>query len=737
MEFEKKLRNKIENIEKKEKDKIDKSKKKSSKSKKKPKQDIEKAITFDEIINFSYEDVYVKRQKNAEKKIKAAELKKLQAIEVKKAREEAKILNDAIDFLLAKKAAKARALEKANLARAKYPAIDYSMPDIPNLSPEEAKKTAIAYARYLKEHSLKPGDMTFLKDADLDIKNVTIKPDKHIQELAEEALRNMELIKQEELEALKLSKPKEKGTSKHKFTMEKLKIKSILLGEGSTIAWIVHSFGEFGVAIIEWYDKTQEQIEAWAKRSLYNMLKGLYQFSLNYVNSKNKITQAVLSMIVISCSLLIMLDYFTVYQYAYNGKVLGYVEKQETVANVLDIVGTQISRNNENQEISFTNGENITFRRVPSFQKQIDSADQAVNKLAFMTDIEIDAAGLYANNVLIAIVENDNLAQKLIDKTIQKRNKPDPGMEIVSTKCTDTISISKINVSLASVLPEETAQKILLDGGEYKIRHIVEVGEDLTTLCRNFGVNPPDIYDENDKTISPNIKAGDNVVIHKSASPLNVEVTEKGTMTEIIPFETEEREDDSVYIGDRAVGQEGVNGKQQISGTIVKINGKVQKRIVKKMTILEPAKPKIILIGTKPRPATAPTGNFKVPIKDYFFISSGFGSRWGRVHEGLDFAANTGATIYASDGGIVERAEWYSGYGLCIDIAHGQNTISRYAHCSSIFVHVGQEVYQGEAIGEVGNTGNSTGSHLHFEIRVDGIAIDPAPIINVTPPEFN
>lgn len=108
-------------------------------------------------------------------------------------------------------------------------------------------------------------------------------------------------------------------------------------------------------------------------------------------------------------------------------------------------------------------------------------------------------------------------------------------------------------------------------------------------------------------------------------------------------------------------------------------------------------------------------------------ISSGYGSRWGRTHKGLDFAASTGTNIYASASGTVTFSGWNSGgYGYLVIISHGNGVQTYYAHCSALLCSVGQTVSQGELIAKVGNTGRSTGSHLHFEIRVNGVAYNPA-----------
>ena len=109
-------------------------------------------------------------------------------------------------------------------------------------------------------------------------------------------------------------------------------------------------------------------------------------------------------------------------------------------------------------------------------------------------------------------------------------------------------------------------------------------------------------------------------------------------------------------------------------------------------------------------------------------ISSRFGSRSSvrsSIHTGLDIAARLGTPIKAAAGGTVVHAGWKGSLGKLIVISHGNGVQTYYAHCNSIGVSVGQKVSQGEVIGKVGSTGNSTGPHLHLEIRVNGVAHNP------------
>lgn len=132
------------------------------------------------------------------------------------------------------------------------------------------------------------------------------------------------------------------------------------------------------------------------------------------------------------------------------------------------------------------------------------------------------------------------------------------------------------------------------------------------------------------------------------------------------------------------------------------------------------------LFGTQ---AHIDSGDFLWPVPSSSRISSGFGKRWGRQHEGIDIPARIGAHILAAKDGTVVHSGGMGGYGNIIVISHGDGLFSVYAHNNKNLVSRGDKVHQGQVIGQVGNTGRSTGPHLHFEIRHDSQALDPKRIV--------
>lgn len=135
---------------------------------------------------------------------------------------------------------------------------------------------------------------------------------------------------------------------------------------------------------------------------------------------------------------------------------------------------------------------------------------------------------------------------------------------------------------------------------------------------------------------------------------------------------------------------------------------------------------------SSPVPVTGVSIPSRMPLEGAQ-LTSGFGMRTHpvlggrRAHAGIDLAAPTGTPVYATADGVVSRADWFSSYGLYISVEHGASMQTRYAHLSRLAVAAGDNVKKGDLIGYVGSTGRSTGPHLHYEVRVEGLAVNPIP----------
>lgn len=115
-----------------------------------------------------------------------------------------------------------------------------------------------------------------------------------------------------------------------------------------------------------------------------------------------------------------------------------------------------------------------------------------------------------------------------------------------------------------------------------------------------------------------------------------------------------------------------------------------------------------------------------LPVRGYRYTSD-FGMRWGVLHAGVDLAKPEGTPYYASHAGVVKLSRWHGGYGYAVIVDHGNGIETLYGHSSRLLVREGQQVQAGQVLGLIGNTGYSYGSHLHFEVHINGQATDPVP----------
>ena len=210
---------------------------------------------------------------------------------------------------------------------------------------------------------------------------------------------------------------------------------------------------------------------------------------------------------------------------------------------------------------------------------------------------------------------------------------------------------------------------------------------------------------------------------------LDVSATRSVTYTEAIPYETITRENDALDQTYRATVQEGSEGEAVVTAQIETLDGEEQRRTILARTVLSQATDEIVEVGT--RNVGIGTGDFMVPVSSYTF-TSGFKMRWGRLHGGVDLAVPEGTPVYAADNGkVIVAGNLGDGYGNYIILDHQNGYKTLYAHNSELLVSVGDVVAQGEQIALSGNTGNSTGPHVHFEIQVNDEKVDPQQFVTL------
>ena len=180
---------------------------------------------------------------------------------------------------------------------------------------------------------------------------------------------------------------------------------------------------------------------------------------------------------------------------------------------------------------------------------------------------------------------------------------------------------------------------------------------------------------------------------------------------------------EAMYVNEEELLTSGENGIMEVTAKIVSINGVASgAKTVSTKVIKEPVS-EVVMVGTTERPSVG-TGTFVQPF--YGIVTSRYGARWGRTHKGTDIAGDIGSPVKVADNGVVITSEYQeNGYGNIIIVDHQNGVNTWYAHLNKSYVEVGDIVEKGTVIGEVGNTGRSTGPHLHFEVRENGVPVDP------------
>jgi len=256
----------------------------------------------------------------------------------------------------------------------------------------------------------------------------------------------------------------------------------------------------------------------------------------------------------------------------------------------------------------------------------------------------------------------------------------------------------------------------------------VQSGESLWTIAQNNQIKMDDLIRANPSINPEKLKIDQEVSLIVPKPLITVVTKELKEYSVEIPFEVAYEDNSNIYKGESSVKKAGTKGEKKVQAEIIKENGVETTRVILKEEVLSQPSTKVVYKGTKEAPPRIGTGSFIRPSRGS--ITSSFGRRWGRMHEGIDIGMPVGSEVKASDGGKVIFAGRKDAYGLCVIIDHGGNMTTLYAHNSKLLVSKGDKVFQGEMIAKSGNTGRSTGPHLHFEIRINGTPVNPIKHLN-------
>lgn len=422
--------------------------------------------------------------------------------------------------------------------------------------------------------------------------------------------------------------------------------------------------------------------------------------------------------------LMLLLSFFMYYHnmaYAVkvDGKVVGIVREKEDFSKLVEAMQANLNRA-YNKEIVLN--QTIVYERTKAKKKELTDINALKNAVKEMMHFQVKAYGIKANGKVIAALPTKEEAQKVLDE-IKKMYTGNPNAAYERVYFGEKVEIAEVVSEFYDLKTTEEALKLIQQGTDEIRVHEVQSGESLWTIAKKYGLRVEDLEKAN-PGINPEklqLKQKINLLVPKPL--LTVATVEKTRYEERIPREIVMENTSVLFQGEKKIKIEGKDGKREVVAEIVRHNGiEIERRILEEKIIAQPEK-QVVLQGTKKKPLAVATGVLANPTRGK--LTSRFGWRWGRKHEGIDIAAKIGTPIYAADGGKVVFSGVRSGYGKLVIIDHGNGTQTYYGHNSKNLVAVGDKVYKGQKIAEVGNTGRSTGPHLHFEVRKNGQPVNP------------
>ncbi len=405
----------------------------------------------------------------------------------------------------------------------------------------------------------------------------------------------------------------------------------------------------------------------------------------------------------------------TFYAVAVNGLEAGLLKKQEELPAILADLQAKAA---DNYDLPVVLVENVTLEKVFRPAGEAD-AQQVTAQLRHLLSYKVAAKMVTVNERDVFPVKTEKDVEKVIEL-----------VQNAYITCQENVLLEKVligeKISFRNcyVYPEElhdagTLVSFLLQGTNRREVYLVSRGDSLWKIARDNNLSVETLKEANPQINGDALQEGDEISLVKAEPLINVTTVERLKAEESIPFETEYTYDSNLWQTQSRVLNNGVLGQKEVVYQITKENGVEVKRDKLQETILKEPEARVIAAGLSQIPSKG-TGNFTWPVRGGGRISSGYGWRSGGFHGGVDIAAPGGTSVLAADSGVVVFQGWDGGYGLSVVINHGQYC-SRYAHNSRNFVNTGQAVSKGQVIAAVGSTGQSTGSHLHFEIRSGGI----------------
>ncbi|MGB9803548.1 MAG: peptidoglycan DD-metalloendopeptidase family protein [Desulfofundulus sp.] len=364
----------------------------------------------------------------------------------------------------------------------------------------------------------------------------------------------------------------------------------------------------------------------------------------------------------------------------------------------------------------------VTIRRAAAGEGPWLLSDrQLEDVLARISGAESRCTALLVNGELKLAVADRRVARRLIEEFKSRYGVPGGDVRLL-----EKVSFADVRAPASAILSFQEAMEFIDSGGRRPELYTVRAGDTLWAIAAGAGMTVEELQAANPGLTPERLQIGQKLNLSRTVPVLNVLATVQRTEKREVPFTEERRRDNSMYRGQQRILQPGKPGVEEFTWQVVYLNGREVKREVLESRLVREPEPRVVAVGSRMLLASRSGAGGALAWPVVGAIESPFGMRWGRLHTGMDIAAGTGTPVRAAESGRVTSAGWDGGYGLAVDVYHGDGVVTRYAHLSRVEVRVGQRVERGQLLGRVGSTGLATGPHLHFEVLVGGRPVDPA-----------
>ncbi|CUN10273.1 MULTISPECIES: peptidoglycan DD-metalloendopeptidase family protein [Turicibacter] len=422
-----------------------------------------------------------------------------------------------------------------------------------------------------------------------------------------------------------------------------------------------------------------------------------------------------------------------VYRIYINDEVVGLINNKEEYDTFIENHMKELLQQYPDQVIYAPTNvrveEEVTLLPVDSIDNQA-VLSQVAEKADFKTSTNVVTIGEQKFAVKdTAVVEStlmdlmkyytgtENLA-KIMDTENPIQALSETGSQYIGAKVVEPVKVESSYAAPDEVLTTDQMRRMMLYG-QKEPQQTVTFGEDssLWYIARDYGLTEEELILLNPQV--EGLKWGELLGMELDVTPLNpiihVQTEQEKVNVAPISYETEYIDDETMLKGQTKVTQTGQNGEFLTRTKVEYVNGEqTNSTVVEETQLSEPVK-EVIIRGTKVVSGVG-TGNWVWPTTSRN-VTCGYLCYSG--HYAIDISASTGQSVYAADNGVVVSASYNAAYGNVILINHKNGYYTRYAHLNSMNVKAGDIVEAGQLIGGAGNTGNSTGTHLHFEIRTN------------------